>query len=217
MSNLYRGIIFDMDGTLVDSENLHIAAWLQMFQDNNIPISEHDIDDYIGVSDVLICEDIANRFPTLKDARTLLDEKRHYFRSSAQSMVKLIPGVNDGLERLRHIPKAVATMSSRYEADRSLEYTGIRQFFEGVVTADDVKIHKPDPECYLNACKLINLEPNYCIGIEDSVSGISSSKRAGLFTIGVANTVSIDRLGHADVVFNNTIEVMDYLAGVFNL
>jgi len=60
-------------------------------------------------------------------------------------------------------------------------------------------------------------EPNYCIGIEDSVSGISSSKSAGLFTIGVANTVSFDRLSHADIVFNNTIEVMDYLAGVFKL
>lgn len=196
-----------MDGTLVDSEKYHIEAWQKMFDEFGIAMSHEDLMAYVGVSDVNICIDLANRFDIGKSSIDILDTKRHYYRNHSQKNVQLIAGVSEGLASLKgQLPMAIATMSSDYEAEKSLEYTGIRKYFTHVVTADHVKHHKPDPACYEMACANLGVETLRCIGVEDSVSGVSASKAAGLYTIGVANTVASGLLGHADVVVENSTE-----------
>ena len=206
----YKGIVFDMDGTLIDSERLHIDSWLYVFDKYNLPLTEEDVHGWIGISDVLISAQINEKY--IGGSRNiLLEEKRHYFQTYAQPNVDTLAGVKEGLEILVHTPKAVATMSNRHEAQFSLTKTGIIDYFRGVVTANDVENHKPAPDCYIRACTILNLDPVDCIGIEDSVSGISASKNAGLYTIGVANTLPADKLSHADLVLPDTSSVMDWL------
>ncbi|HMP29607.1 MAG TPA: HAD family phosphatase [Saprospiraceae bacterium] len=210
----YKGIVFDMDGTLIDSEQLHIDSWLYVFDKFQIPLGELDIHQWIGVSDVTISRQLTDMYLDGGD-NVLLDEKRHYFRAVAQPNVQVINGVKEGLAQLKDIPMAVATMSSSYEANKSLTSTGIMPYFRGLITANDVERHKPAPDCYLMACKMLGLEPEDCVGIEDSISGIHASKDAGLFTIGVANTLSAEKLLHADLVLSNTNEVMNWLIHTF--
>lgn len=207
-----------MDGTLVNSEHLHIEAWKKMFIEYGIDLGMDGLHTYIGVSDVNICKDISDRFDLTYTADEILARKRHYFRTYEQQNVQLIEGVSQGLKRIHgFLPMAVATMSSDYEAEKSLEYTGIRKYFEAVVSADHVHNHKPAPDCYWMACETLGIEPQYCIGIEDSVSGISASKNAGLFTIAVANTLSSDFLTHADLVLENSQAAFSYLEQYINL
>jgi len=213
----FEGIVFDMDGTIINSEQLHIDAWIYMFEKYELPLKEEDIHQWIGVSDVLICQRLAKQFETKVPAEELLQEKRTYFREVAHQHVDTMPGTIEGLAKLNFVPMAVATMSNRYEAEKSLKKTDIYKLFVSVVTADDVENHKPDPACYLKACRDLGLPPSSCIGIEDSVSGVSSSKAAGLFTIGVANTIPKDKLIEADLILDNTVEVMNYLAKVFQV
>ena len=208
--NQFSGIVFDMDGTLIDSEKLHIDSWLFIFEKYNIPLTEQDVHEWIGVSDVLISAQLNEKY--LGGIHNIiLDEKRHYYQTVAQPNVETIVGVTEGLARLKSIPMAVATMSNRTEAQFSLTKTKIRDYFKGVVTANDVENHKPAPDCYLKACEILQMPPKSCIGIEDSVSGIHASKNAGLFTIGVANTLPEDKLVHADLVLSDTSEVMNWL------
>lgn len=206
-----QAIIFDMDGTLVDSEQMHIDSWLYIFKKYNIPLQEHDIHQWIGVSDVLICTQLVEKFQLPIAGSTLLDEKRIYYRSEAQPHVKPIKGVFDEIEKLKHLPMAVATMSSRYEADKSLLYTGLNTYFKIVVTADDVENHKPAPDCFLKAAEMLGVDPNRCIALEDSVSGVSAAKAAGMFTIGVGNTIPLEKLQHADLVFKNSADCLEFL------
>lgn len=212
----FEGIVFDMDGTIINSEQLHIDAWIFMFDKYNLPLNEQDVHQWIGVSDVIICQRLAKQFETKVPAEELLHEKRTYFREVAHQHVDTMPGTIEGLKNLELVPKAVATMSNKYEAEKSLKKTNIYKEFISVVTADDVEKHKPDPACYLKACEELGLPPSLCIGVEDSISGVASSKAAGLFTIGVANTIDKKDLKHADLVLNDTVEVMDYLVQVFN-
>jgi beta-phosphoglucomutase len=75
--------------------------------------------------------------------------------------------------------------------------------------------HKPAPYCYLKACGILGIEPKLCVGIEDSISGVQASKAAGLYTIGVANTIAKEKLSNADLVFTNSEEVMNWLIHTF--
>jgi beta-phosphoglucomutase len=214
MNNSFKGIVFDMDGTLIDSEQLHIDSWLYVFKKYNVPLTEEDVHHWIGVSDVLISQQLTDKYLNGGE-NVLLEDKRHYFRTIAQPNVKTITGVKSGLEKLIGIPMAVATMSSSYEANKSLTSTGIFSFFQGLVTANDVMNHKPAPDCYLKACGILGIEPKLCVGIEDSISGVQASKAAGLYTIGVANTIAKEKLSNADLVFTNSEEVMNWLIHTF--
>ena len=206
----YKGIVFDMDGTLIDSERMHIDSWLYVFNKYNLPLTEEDVHGWIGISDVLISAQINEKYIG-SSHNILLEEKRNYFQTYAQPNVDTISGVKEGLAELVNLPMAVATMSNRHEAHFSLSKTDIIKFFKGVITANDVDNHKPAPDCYLKACSILELDPADCIGIEDSVSGIRASKNAGLFTIGVANTLPEDMLSHADLVLPDTGAVMKWL------
>jgi HAD superfamily hydrolase (TIGR01509 family) len=216
MNNI-KGIVFDMDGTLIDSEHIHIEAWLFVFEKYRLPYVSSDINQWIGISDVNISKIIAAKYGDNWDWEQLLGDKRTYFQEVAQPKIGVIDGVYEALKTFSNLPLAVATMSNRVEAIKSLTVKEIINYFKVIVTADDVNKHKPDPECYIKACDILGLQPANCIGIEDSVSGVKASKAAGLFTIGVANTIDADMLSHADIVFQNSKEAFEWMYKTLDL
>lgn len=215
MSTTYTAIIFDMDGTLVNSEQLHIDTWAYIFSQYNLPLTEQDVHQWIGVSDVLISKQLVNDFNLAITPEQLLLEKRTYYQTHSQPTVQALAGVREGIARLKGIPMAIATMSSKYEAKMSLQYTGLSQYFDIVITADDVPNHKPAPDCYLLAAQGINAKPSRCIALEDSVSGVSAAKAAGMFTIGLGNTIPLSKLEHADICFKDSKTAFEYLFEIF--
>ena len=93
----------------------------------------------------------------------------------------------------------------------SLKGAQLFDFFQSVVTADDVLNHKPNPDCYLKAAESLGFAPSQCVGIEDSVSGIKAAKAAGLFIIGVSTSLPAHYLTDADLVLENTEEAIQWI------
>ncbi|HEY3068105.1 MAG TPA: HAD-IA family hydrolase [Methylomirabilota bacterium] len=110
-----------------------------------------------------------------------------------------VPGVDAFLAILgtHRIPCAVATAFSRFDADRVLAHLGLARRFVVVVTADDVRRRKPDPEVYLRAADGVGIEPGHCLVFEDAVMGVASARSAGMRVIGVMTTYAESELVRA--------------------
>ncbi len=200
----FKGIVFDMDGVLVDSEPLHIDAWNEVFSEFGHYFDAEWFHQWIGVSDKNFTMKIVEQYQIPTDATSLLNDKRRVFEAKIAQGVPPHKGVRELLPLLKHLKLAVATSSNRNGAMMSLKGAELFDFFQSVVTADDVLNHKPNPDCYLKAVNNLGLLPQECIGIEDSVSGIKAAKAAGLFVIGVATSLPPQYLTHADLVLDST-------------
>ncbi len=212
--NSFKGIVFDMDGTLVNSEPLHLEAWKQALARHRLYYDDEWYHQWIGISDVDMSRHIVTKNSLDIGSATFLNEKRELFRAFANEKLKAFDGVTEGLRKIRDTKMGVATSSPGQDALMSLKKTGIQPFFKTIVTADDVENFKPDPEPYLKAAIGLNVASNECAAIEDSVSGLLSARAAGMFTIGVANgnEQNTSHLSLADVVFDTTAEAINFLA-----
>lgn len=213
--NLVKGIVFDMDGTLVDTESLHIASWKEMCLKFELKFKDEWTHNWVGLSDVLISKKIVLMYDLPLSGEEFVVQKREVFQRMSASDLSIFPGVSEGLQRLGQINKSIATMSNGYEANRALTITDIKKHFLAIVSADDVSNHKPLPDCYIKASELAKIDPHISYAVEDSVLGVRAAKSAGLFTIGVVNSVPKEMLKEADLILDNTPQVMEYLCDVF--
>ena len=124
-----------------------------------------------------------DRYRELADGSTVSDETRAAIRAAAEE-----------------VPLAVVSGSARVEIEPVLEAAGIRDRFTVVVSLDDIRRSKPDPEGYLIALHLLGVEPAVAAAVEDSPAGIAAAKAAGLYTVGVTTTQLAERLAEADEV-----------------
>ena len=126
------------------------------------------------------------------EARRLAARKQDHYRRLARAGPPPVRGVVAFVDELaaRRVPRAVATSASRYDADRLLGRTGLRDRFDVVVTAEDVRRGKPDPEVYLLAARGLGLPPAHCLVFEDAVVGVQAARSAGMRVIGVSTTHS---------------------------
>ena len=199
-----KGIVFDMDGVLIDSEPVHIDAWNEVVAEFDLHFDTEWFHQWIGVSDRNFTTKLVQDYNLPIAPDTLLQEKRRVFESKIAESVLAHKGVKENLPRLNAFGLAVATSSNRTGAMMSLQGAGLFDFFQYVITADDVVNHKPNPDCYLKAAASLGYLPTECIGIEDSVSGIKAAKAAGMFVIGIATSLPAHYLTEADLVLENT-------------
>jgi beta-phosphoglucomutase len=206
-----KGIVFDMDGVLVDSEPVHIDAWNEVFAEFDLHFSHEWFNNWIGVSDRNFTAKIIQEYKIPADPDKLLQDKRRVFEAKIRKSVPAHKGVKELMPKLHQFDKAVATSSNKSGAMISLEGAGLMSYFKKIVTADDVLNHKPNPDCYLKAAHDLGFEPSECIGIEDSVSGIKAAKAAGLFIIGIATSLPAHFLTEADLILENTEGAMRWI------
>ena len=192
---MVSAVIFDCDGTLVDSLDVHLRSWKKAFEELGVKLREEE-------SVKLRKEEIGKRFgksvtaillevlpPRLHGKMAeLTKRKRQHFAGQLTSL-KLYPGVEKVLKELRErsIPMAVATSMSRESLHSSLQVLGIEKYFEVVVTAEDVNRGKPDPEMLLRAAEKLGEKPQNCLVVGDSVFDVLAAERAGMPVVVVAN------------------------------
>lgn len=191
-------VIFDLDGTLVDSEPLHGRALAAAFAPLGVTPRPEE---YVGLPDEEAIGRILARAgdAPVSAAGRLLDAKRaEYHELLRHEPIPTYEGARGLAERCAEAcAVAVCTASGRAEALATLRSAGLDDVLGCVIARDDVERSKPDPEPYLAAARCLGLAPARCIAIEDSAHGLASARRAGLCAIGVAHTSASAALSHA--------------------
>jgi HAD superfamily hydrolase (TIGR01509 family) len=133
------------------------------------------------------------------------------FRRLIAEKLKPIPGSVEALSELDSIPLGLATSSSRSEAELMLRILDVKDRFCTIVTSDDVKRSKPEPDSYLLAVGRLGVAPEYCVAIEDSASGVQSARQAGLVVLAVTNSLPAEKLTAAHEILASTAEAVDWI------
>ena len=195
-----RGVIFDMDGVLIDSGAHHREAWRALLDELGVTPARPDYWRLtIGRPGNEAVPLLLGRPVPWSEARRLADRKGELYRQIARDGLPAVRGVRAFVDEVAAagIPRAVATSASRVDVERLLDPLGLLNRFDAVVTAEDVRRGKPDPEVYLLAAESIGAPPGQCLVFEDSVVGIQAARQAGMRVIGVATAHTADELGVA--------------------
>lgn len=189
-----QGLIFDMDGTIMDSEGNHHKATNHMLKDLGLPpLSEEVLDSYAGLPETSTYSDVLKRIkesgavsaerlatdPRLtlealcRTKRKLYEELYMPQNIIYESMVALIKDYAAQGKRI-----ALATSSPRSQADFTLKQAGLTPYFHSIITGDMVKHGKPAPDIFLLAAKSLNLNPDACLVFEDGTHGLNAAKAA---------------------------------------
>jgi beta-phosphoglucomutase len=209
-----EAVVFDCDGVLVDSEPLHYRAFQAVLGPLGLGHSyDAYLERYIGFDDRdAFLEAFRENGRELDDATLarLIRAKEEVLQGIMAQGVSGFPGVVALVRELaaNRVPLAVASGALRQEVNGFIKALGLTGFFSVIVSADEVARSKPHPETYLKVLEhfrndqaiLADLNPQCCIAIEDTPSGIASAKDAGLYVIGVTNSFPEDQLPGADQV-----------------
>ena len=207
-----EAVIFDFDGVIVDTEPLHYAAFQRALEPLGLHFSwEEYVETYIGFDDRdAFRHAFSSKGTTLSqnELHSLIEQKAVFFKDVIGSGVSAYPGVLDLIFHLHanKFPLAICSGALRSDIDPILAMLGISDYFDVIVTADDVAVSKPDPECYqlafqrLQSAHQNNFSKGATLVIEDTPSGISSAKAAGLMVCAVTNSYPAARLDQATFV-----------------
>ena len=211
---MLRAVIFDFDGVLVDSELLHHQAFNHIFTKFNFQISTAEYyDRFLGLSDEELLRTIDKEkelFLSENQSEQMLHEKAHTFKNLAMTQAAVIAGVPQILKMLadNKIPMAICSGALLPEIEMILKGANLRHFFDCIVSAEQIKKGKPDPEGFLLALKLLNrkkqtIKPEDCVVIEDSNWGLEAAHAAGMRCVAITNSYSADQLKPADKIIAN--------------
>ena len=202
-----RGVVFDLDGVLVDSEGLHVEAWRILFARHGLEVTDAEYAHGVGMSDVDWLEWLFAHRGTTADIASLREAKREIFQGLLVADIRPFPGVVPLVRALcGEFRLGVASNSWRQNIETVLDALSVRSCFDAIVGAEDVTHHKPHPEAYQCVAAGLGLPPQACTVIEDSALGIQAAKAAGMRCIGITNTLPAERLAQADLVVSTLEE-----------
>jgi beta-phosphoglucomutase len=182
-----RAVLWDLDGTLVDSEEYHWLAWRDSMAAEGVPITHEQFLKSFGLrNDTIVPGWIpgasGETIVRIGDAKEQL-----YRRLVREGGLKPLPGAREWIERLasdgwRH---AIASSAPRENVDTMLAVLGLAAWFQAIVSAEDVTLGKPDPQVFLTAAARLGSSPAQSIVVEDAPAGVEAARRAGMPSIGV--------------------------------
>ncbi|MGR3802945.1 HAD family hydrolase [Marinibacterium profundimaris] len=196
-------LLFDLDGTLIHSDALHIDVFGEIFAERGLSYSPQVYAEKIhGRHNLEIFPDL---FPG-EDPQALSDEKEARFRDRLTGHVPPMPGAEALLERARKTgwDVAVVTNAPRDNAEHMLRAIGLRDAFELLIIGDECARGKPDPEPYLAAMRGLGVSPEACVAFEDSPSGMRAARASGAYAVGIRSSAGEDTLRAAGA--HETIE-----------
>lgn len=214
-----KGVVFDMDGLMFDSERIVQMSWDQAGELLGLGKLGHNIYHTLGFNREkrreYFTEKYGERFP--------FEKFQELYRRCFQEYVKenglpVKPGLHEILRFLweRKIPMAVATSSSQEHAEENLRKEGILQYFQTVITGNMVSKGKPWPEIYEKACRALGLPPEQVLALEDAPSGLLAAHRAGMITVMVPDLLqdssAVDQI--LDGKMDSLLEVRDWIASL---
>lgn len=182
----FRGLLLDLDGTLADTMPSHYIAWCRALEPFGLTYDEQLFYDWGGRPDTKIAEDLAREQGVNVEPLVVAEAKRAAYMDLGPAHVRAIPATKALAEACRGVvPIAIATGGRRDVARAIVDTLGISDWFDAMVTADDVTEHKPAPETYLKAARAIGIDPGRCLAVEDTKTGLTAARAAGCTVIHV--------------------------------
>jgi beta-phosphoglucomutase len=205
---MIQAILFDFNGVIIDDEPLQMSAYQVVLREQGIELTESDYYGALGMDDKTFVRAAFERSKqTLTDdiLKVVLEAKGVQHRKLIEDELPLFPGVVTFLKATsRRYSLGLVSMASPTEIQYVLERSRLLSLFSVIVSAGDVNVCKPAPDCYLTALEQLNekrlgekrqpLPASECLVIEDSPPGIESGRQAGMRTLGITNTVSAEQL-----------------------
>ncbi|HJM38570.1 MAG TPA: HAD family phosphatase [Planctomycetota bacterium] len=182
-----RGVLFDLDGTLVDSEPLHHESAVIVLATHGHQVPVRSIAKFIGWSEIPFWTDLRQKYSLHPTPEQLAEERTEAFGVLLhERSLELLPGAIKILDALRQrgIPCAIASASPRAQIEHSLKVCEIANYFKATVSGhEDVERGKPHPDVFIEAAKQLGVSPLECLAVEDSANGTAAAVAAGSFTI----------------------------------
>jgi beta-phosphoglucomutase family hydrolase len=176
-----KALIFDMDGTLSDSLPVHLETWNQIGAKYGFEFDPQIISELTGRPTIEFANHVIEKYKVDEAPEVLVKLKQESFWGLAHLLTPVEEVV--AIVKAFHgkIPMAVGTGASRKSAEVQLKELNLTEYFEAVVSADDVTKHKPEPETFLECARLLNIEPQFCQVFEDGDLGITAAEKANMF------------------------------------
>jgi len=200
------GVIFDLDGVIVDTAHYHYLAWKKLAQELGINLTLEDNEKLKGISrmkslDIILA--LGGVSLTDYEKEKLAKKKNTWFVDFIERMApeEIFPGVKNLIGALREKRLKIALASSSKNAKTVLDLLHVRPLFDVIVDGNMVVNSKPDPEIFLLAASMLNLEPSACLVFEDAEAGVQAAIDAGMKCVGIG---SEDQLGKANLVISQT-------------
>jgi HAD superfamily hydrolase (TIGR01509 family) len=202
-----KAVLWDMDGVLADTSQLHFETWERVLIEQGIPFDRQKFHLIYGLKNRDLLPFLAARPLEPQWIDWISEQKELAFRQSLPGLQPL-PGVVDWLRRIKlwACKQAVASSAPPENVEDLVDVLGIRDYFDALVTPGDLP-GKPDPAVFLKASRQVEIPPSYCIVIEDSIPGIEAALSAGMRCIAVTTTNPPEVLTQADIV----VETMEQL------
>ncbi len=220
-SSSKKYILWDMDGTLLDSEPQHYRAWKRIFAEEfGIEVAWEHYKHAIGATEQALDRIVEEYYGKVLRGHPARKRYREMVMAiEDEEGFRPVKGIREILDRLdeQGYVMAVASSSPLFYVERCIKAIGIDHHFKVVFSGQSVKNSKPAPDTFLEAARLLGASPEECVVIEDSENGTRAGRAAGMFTIGFVNPGSGDQdLSAADVLITDMSELQEVLRGANN-
>jgi beta-phosphoglucomutase len=211
MTSSQIAVIFDFDGTIVNTVKCYETCWQEVLQSLGREVTREQFEKGLGLKSEQFVRDVLKIDEGRVDS-VVAQKEALFRRKSASSSIEAIPETLDLIRRLHaaKIPLAIGSASGRATIDRLLgNYPDIYQMFSAFVTGDELIYGKPDPEVFLKAADRLGVLPSDCVVIEDTPLGIMAAKAAGMRAVAITTTLPADYLvpSHPDLIVSSLAEL----------
>lgn len=207
---MIQGVLFDMDGVLVDSESFICKAAILMFGELGYTVTPQDFQPFVGMGENRYIGGVAERYGIKIDIEQVKARTYEIYGEIARNNLSPLPGSLEFIEKCRNkgLRLALATSADNIKMKINLNEIGLSAgTFKAIITGLDVKRKKPFPDIYLKAAESLGLKPGDCLVVEDAVSGIEAGKAAGCRCLAVTSSFDAGKLKAADWICDSLLNV----------
>jgi len=203
------GVVFDLDGVLVDTGPFHKQSWYDLAAKEGFDMSDELFYSTFGMQNYAIIPILAGRQVPAEEIERMSEWKERRYRELIADKLELMEGARELLEDLKSngFLLAIGSSAPRANLDVVLKCCNIFDYFNACVTGEDVRNSKPAPDTFLKAAEKLKLPPQRCVVIEDSVPGIQAGKAAGMAVVAITTTRNRRDIKDADKIIDSFTEL----------
>jgi HAD superfamily hydrolase (TIGR01509 family) len=207
---MIKGVLFDMDGVLVDSEAFICKAAIAMFHEHGLDVKEDDFQPFVGMGENRYLGGVAEKYNLPLDISEAKARTYSIYETITNGQLNPLPGALEliTLCREKGLKLALATSADKIKMEVNLQAIGLsNNSFNSTINGLEVERKKPFPDIYVKASENLNLKPEECLVVEDAVSGIRAAKAAGCRCLAVTTSFGREALGEADWICETLLDV----------